>query len=139
MRLVDGRVGRVQAIVSVEEAKAVSEGLHGLGRNGELEGAGSSHGRTARRPQHLYEDLRQDGHDYESVEAERGGPNLMDFVKVKPAKKSKGPAVQASGEETSNLGAREEVASTEMIKCPVCGEFEGDEGAVAFHVNTHFE
>jgi hypothetical protein len=31
------------------------------------------------------------------------------------------------------LSAGEEVAT-----CPVCGEFEGDESAVAHHVESHF-
>ena len=26
----------------------------------------------------------------------------------------------------------------EVVKCPVCGNFEGDERAVAFHVEEHF-
>jgi hypothetical protein len=26
-----------------------------------------------------------------------------------------------------------------LSKCPVCGEFEGDEAAVSHHVDTHFE
>lgn len=35
VRLVDGRVGRVQRMVSEEEARAGSHGLNNLGRNGE--------------------------------------------------------------------------------------------------------
>jgi uncharacterized repeat protein (TIGR03833 family) len=34
---------------------------------------------------------------------------------------------------------RDPTITTVMAKCPVCGEFEGDEAAVSHHVESHFE
>jgi hypothetical protein len=32
-----------------------------------------------------------------------------------------------------------DMSGVEVATCPVCGEFEGDEAAVAHHVEQHFE
>lgn len=141
VRLVDGRVGRVQAMVAEDAARAASEGMANLGRNGEVGGSEPRHVTTSRRMYRRDEDLRTDGYDYESVEDGREGSNLMDYVKTKPMKKSKTPAAQATTSmRTKTDDDDTEVAPTgELVRCPVCSEFEGDERAVAFHVNTHFE
>jgi uncharacterized repeat protein (TIGR03833 family) len=138
VRLVDGRVGRVQAIVSEEAARESSGGLANLGRNGEPVGATTSQHdhrtiRTEQRPQ--FTDMRYDDpYDYESSQASRDGPNLLDFVRPKPKKGRKATRADDAAEEPQS-----QVTSSNLIKCPVCGDFEGDEEAVAFHVNTHFE
>jgi uncharacterized repeat protein (TIGR03833 family) len=145
VRLRDGRVGRVQRIVSQETAEAGSAGLEGLGRNGEVEeeggrvqvlsgtmaGAGSGGGFTGRR----YGDYRVDAPD----EPEEAELSLADYVVVKKGKKgkSKKPVEEGLDEDkaSENAPAIEVATST----CPVCGEFEGDEAAVAHHVNGHFD
>lgn len=57
------------------------------------------------------------------------------FAYVKPAKQKKkgGAKVQEPAEEEEVV---KETAAT--ASCPVCGEFEGDETAVAHHVESHF-
>lgn len=144
VRLQDGRVGRVQKMGSMEEAQATSTGLSGLGRNGEM-GTGQSRVGTATAEtvnsfsRSRYSDFRTDGGE----EPEREEISLADYV-VKDKRKKKG--AKASGvAESSGSNDQPETSldmgctvAAETVKCPVCGEFEGDETAVAHHVNTHF-
>jgi uncharacterized repeat protein (TIGR03833 family) len=151
VRLQDGRVGRVQRIVSEETARLGSEGLSELGRNGEF-GMESNlgiqvkstpatapvGGFTGRR----YGDYRIDEPD----EPASTGLSLSDYVVTKTKRKGrqKNQIVPDSDEDDQKLveGGTARVASDSTIdtaKCPVCGEFEGDEVAVAHHVNTHFD
>lgn len=123
VRLRDGRVGRVQQMVTDEEAQAGSQGLSGLGRNGEsLGGSARSEGRISAR----YADVREDG--YEPPPSNTF--SLGDFLPESDSDEEL--LLQDNG--TSTLPS---VAAPSV--CPVCGEFEGDEIAVAHHVNTHFE
>jgi hypothetical protein len=46
-------------------------------------------------------------------------------------------AEQEVNEDGNSIAAS--ASTTTVAKCPVCGEFEGDEVAVAHHVNTHFD
>jgi hypothetical protein len=124
-------------MASEEAAKASSAGMSGLGRNGEM---GGSNGDTAipgsstfsgRR----YGDFRVDEPD----EPPREGLSLEDYIVVK----GKGKA-QRKRDNKSDLDSEETSANildpaSAIVTCPVCGEFEGDEAAVAHHVNTHFE
>ncbi|EPE27689.1 hypothetical protein GLAREA_04480 [Glarea lozoyensis ATCC 20868] len=139
VRLGDGRVGRVQRIVSEETAKAGAEGLSGLGRNGESSGESRiattmPSGFTHRK----YGDYRIDVPD----EPPSNELSLSDYVVVKTAKKGKGK--KKSTEETDaviNDGDSTTLSAPALVtsKCPVCGDFEGDEAAVAHHVNEHFD
>jgi uncharacterized repeat protein (TIGR03833 family) len=139
VRLGDGRVGRVQRIVSEEAAQAGSEGLNGLGRNGESSGeprtaTAMPSGFTHRK----YGDYRMDAPD----EPPSNKLSLSDYVVVKPAKKGKGK--KKSTEETDAVVNDEDPSKLSApvlgtSKCPVCGDFEGDEAAVAHHVNEHFD
>ncbi|KAN0107949.1 DUF2196 domain containing protein [Hyaloscypha variabilis] len=151
VRLQDGRVGRVQRMVSEETAKAGSEGLSGLGRNGELGMASSIGvqmtpgpsatpigGFTGRR----YGDFRLEEPD----EPPNAGLSLSDYVVTK-TKTNKGQKKARNTLETENSAQDGDGQgptinlsnSTTMARCPVCDEFEGDEAAVAHHVNMHFE
>jgi uncharacterized repeat protein (TIGR03833 family) len=141
VRLQDGRVGRVQRMATDEEAATGSEGLFGLGRNGEIGGpalATSGSGFSGRR----YEDFRIDEPDEPS-----GQPlSLADYVVVKTKGKGRGKKANLSDQshdiDDSTLDSPSqdiELGTTITSTCPVCGEFEGDETAVAHHVNTHFD
>ena len=153
VRLQDGRVGRVQRMVSEETAKAESEGLSGLGRNGDV-GIGmeiNASIQTTSAPVMTpvggfngirYGDFRLEEPD----EPPSAGLSLSDYVVTKPKrrgrqKKQNDMDLDAAKKEV-NGGGHSMVASdlsTTVAKCPVCGEFEGDEVAVAHHVNTHFD
>ncbi|TVY36368.1 Uncharacterized protein LOCC1_G006844 [Lachnellula occidentalis] len=140
VRLRDGRVGRVQRMVSRETAEAGAEGMNGLGRNGEL-GNGSHEGvrvASARVAGPRYGDYRVEAPDEPDV----ANLSLADYVVVKGKKKGKSKKLdeEASSaaiqdESTEDLASAKAATST----CPVCGEFEGDEAAVAHHVNEHFD
>ncbi|PVH81847.1 hypothetical protein DL98DRAFT_416096 [Cadophora sp. DSE1049] len=101
VRLQDGRVGRVQRMASAEEVRVGSEGLSGLGRNGEgAEGAGEEN----RRGKNAQKETDQGAAEDEQADVVTNG---------------------SSSQSSTTL-------------CPVCGEFEGDEVALAHHVNGHF-
>lgn len=138
VRLQDGRVGRVQRLVSEGEATVASAGLNGLGRNGESAAVGSQGtvgSRAAFAPK--YGDFRLDAPD-EPPAAEL---SLSDYVvvKTKPAKKGKGK--KQTGHANDKTPEAESVSPLPPTTstCPVCGEFEGDEAAVAHHVSEHFD
>jgi uncharacterized repeat protein (TIGR03833 family) len=140
VRLQDGRVGRVQRTVSEEEAKAGSQGLSALGRNGESSGAADrvTTAMTGGFTNRKYGDYRVDAPD----EPPKSELSLEDYVVVKTAKKGKGK--KKGTEEVSADAVQREVTESIQVgsttsRCPVCGEFEGDEAAVAHHVNEHFD
>jgi hypothetical protein len=138
-------------MVSEETAEAGSEGLSGLGRNGETGtdsdfGAQASSaptttpvgGFTGRR----YGDYRMDEPD----EPSSAGLSLSDYVVTKA--KRKGRQKNQDAPDPDEMVQNVDEDGTEMVtanstiatvNCPVCGEFEGDEVAVAHHVNTHFD
>jgi uncharacterized C2H2 Zn-finger protein len=101
-------------MASEEEARSGSAGLNGLGRNGE--------GPAQFAPRVQYTHV----HDEREVPA--AGYSLGDFLPV-------GHPLQQNGTESQQPQKKTEEV---VIKCPVCGDFEGDEAAVSHHVNTHF-
>lgn len=142
VRLRDGRVGRVQALVSDTEGQRGEELVGGadvdLCRNGEtstrsFENRGGGRGSRRGGFRHV-RDIRED--DEYLYNEERGGEtrNMGYFAALEAADaehaESKGWGRDA--------GERPEVTS-EMAVCPVCGLFEGDERAVAHHVEGHFQ
>ena len=82
-----------------------------------------------------YGDFRVDEPD----EPPREGLSLEDYIVVKgkgKAQRKKDNKSDLDSEETSGNIPDPALA---IVMCPVCGEFEGDETAVAHHVNSHFE
>lgn len=145
VRLQDGRVGRVQRMVSEETAKRGSEGLSDLGRNGEMGDLGCTKFQTTSTPiggftARRYGDFRAE----EPNEPPSAGLSLADYVVTKGRKGRQKKATAEDpvsednaineGETTNDLSTAETTS-----KCPVCGDFEGDELAVAHHVNGHFD
>ncbi|KAK3197570.1 hypothetical protein GRF29_216g634423 [Pseudopithomyces chartarum] len=136
VRLRDGRVGRVQCLVSEAEGLE-GEALAGgpganVGRNGENGMSGNVDGgrggrgaRGGKGGYHFERDIREND-EYFYDESKAAGRDLGLFAQLEEADRghavSRGPTV----------------ASSEMATCPVCGNFEGDERAVAFHVEEHF-
>jgi uncharacterized repeat protein (TIGR03833 family) len=152
VRLRDGRVGRVQKLCSEEDRKAGEGGMSGLGRNGEvltnLEGgfgqpgaeqhsAGNILQTTNQRPAPLpkYQDSRYDGYDA----PQREEANLEDYVVFKTKGKGKKGKKKTIEPDVDAEGLSGTSSATIISTCPVCGEFEGDEAAVAHHVEGHFE
>lgn len=121
VRLTDGRVGRVQRMVSEETARLGSEGLSGLGRNGET-GSQPHSQQTVSQPRFTsrYRDVREEEGESEPT----AGRSLQDFLPV-------GHPLREDTPVSKPVSA--------LHTCPVCGEFEGDEEAVSHHVGTHFD
>ncbi|CAG8235977.1 unnamed protein product [Penicillium salamii] len=138
VRLADGRVGRVQSIRNGEPTpepegmEGIQQGAPGIQLRAEGDVTGKGNRFSSR-------DMRLDGP--EEPEAEPLGLDMY----IRPAKgKKKGKKTQAGQSEqsepervqnTRDAGGAQKSGS---LKCPVCGDFEGDEAAVAHHVAGHF-
>ncbi|KAI8941262.1 hypothetical protein NX059_002492 [Plenodomus lindquistii] len=159
VRLRDGRVGRVQALVTEAEGERgealVGGAGAGLGRDGEgvgrggdsagVRGGGFVGGRVER-------DVREMDEYFYDEEMATASASLGLFGALEDAdrgflrgKRGRGRAKGkkrgggGGGVEEDEKG--EEVrldVQTAMATCPVCGDFEGDEAAVAYHVEEHF-
>ncbi|XP_014560648.1 hypothetical protein COCVIDRAFT_88513 [Bipolaris victoriae FI3] len=124
VRLRDGRVGRVQSLASEaegERGEALVGGADaGLGRDGEVRGSGRGARMAGSR---MERDVREND-EYFYDEARRGEVDGGLFAALEEADRRY---------EGSSRGGGGEAAV-----CPVCGVFEGDEVAVARHVESHF-
>lgn len=125
VRLSDGRIGRVQRMHTGEIPPQ------------DTSAAPTSTSRNTRPPRER--DNRQSKFQSRDIRLDDDGEAPAEeidlFAYMKPAKQKKkgGAKVQESvGEEE----VVREAATT--ASCPVCGEFEGDEMAVAHHVESHF-
>lgn len=133
VRLSDGRVGRVQTMA---EGGRSSQG--GSGENEEMQMSYSSaSGHSSRqRPNEAWQAPPQEQLGLDAYMKES-----------KPKKRGRGNGRQA-GDSSGGAGASEEPnvpinappdTSVEVLTCPVCGAFEGDEAAVSHHVAGHFD
>ncbi|KAF2824823.1 hypothetical protein CC86DRAFT_371335 [Ophiobolus disseminans] len=127
VRLRDGRVGRVQGLVGNEEGEKgeASAGM-GLGRNGESPGMSRGGGRMV--GGRVERDIREeDDYLYDESRVQASSDGL--FAALEEADKR---------HQVQKRGVGSGMGDEEVVKCPVCGDFEGDERAVAFHVEEHF-
>lgn len=134
VQLVDGRVGRVQGMVNVETARAASAGLHNLGRNGESSSWSElPMGYRSRMSQKV---SGMDNNDIDNNYNNENRPSATfgDYLTAPPPSANAVTAAAALPRQ-DNADTSE---TTMIVSCPVCGNFEGDEAAVAFHVNSHF-
>ncbi|PQE28384.1 Major facilitator superfamily domain general substrate transporter protein [Rutstroemia sp. NJR-2017a BBW] len=141
-----------------EELRVGEDGERGAGEGGRGRGRGRR-GRGGGFLDRRYGDFRQDEIAEPAADA---GVSLEDYVVVKGRGKGKkggrrgsadpgveggsgervegGGLEEGNGEEMRDTGTAASAGFTSaMSVCPVCGEFEGDEMAVAHHVNGHFE
>ncbi|KAI1470514.1 uncharacterized protein F4812DRAFT_268449 [Daldinia caldariorum] len=155
VRLTDGRIGRVQSMSTIStvsttptsntiSADAAASGGPSTPTGGEpvdsiAIGGPSSQLRGARRPH--YRDARLE----EPLEIPPEQADLSAYIvpSRRKGKNKNGPKQTADhpdGSLRSNTVANAipDVTSA-TATCPVCGEFEGDETAVAHHVAEHFE
>ncbi|KAI1775406.1 hypothetical protein F4818DRAFT_441501 [Hypoxylon cercidicola] len=152
VRLADGRIGRVQSMGSAASSASPSRpGSAGSTSDPAPPTAHSADGAASRQRRPRYRDVRLD----EPLEAAPEQADLSAYI-VPARRKGKnrngngngnGPrhAGQPDGSartdgvlETSDANSATDVTSA-TATCPVCGEFEGDETAVAHHVAAHFE
>jgi uncharacterized repeat protein (TIGR03833 family) len=124
VRLSDGRIGRVQRMHTGEiQPQEASPAPTSTSRTTRL-----PRERDNRRSKFQSRDIRLD----EDGEAPAEEIDLFAYVKPAKQKKRGGAKVQKPVEEE----VVKEAATT--ASCPVCGNFEGDEMAVAHHVESHF-
>lgn len=149
VRLTDGRVGRVQSMSSSAAASTSGQPSGSTTVAGGSQEATVPEGYAAgSRP---FRGRRRDGGgDIRYSENQDLPPQqigLDAYVKEKkPKKRGRGKGNSGTNEATaaeddvpvgdSGIDSR---APPESATCPVCGEFEGDEAAVAHHVASHFD
>lgn len=125
VRLVDGRVGRVQQMVTEEAARAGAAGLSNLGRNGEELNARVMQSSTY------------------PVASRSGGSARVEKETDEPSSTYSLDAFLPPGhplrDGSTNASPSPSAGGTAIHSCPVCGDFEGDEIAVSHHVATHFD
>lgn len=149
VRLTDGRVGRVQSMSSTAASASEQSGVTTNSLIGGTQEATIHEGHAAgSRP--IRGRRRDGGGDIRYTEDQDLPPQqigLNAYVKEKkPKKRGRGKGNSSTDGATAaddNLPGRDSAvesrAPTESATCPVCGEFEGDEAAVAHHVATHFD
>lgn len=125
VRLSDGRVGRVQRMHTGDLPAPGSQATESS-----TTGANTRpRERDNRRSKFQSRDIRlEDGGEAPAEEID-----LFSYVKQAKPKK-KGAKIPDPEEEEPMV----QTTATSTATCPVCGEFEGDEIAVAHHVETHF-
>ncbi|WYZ46179.1 hypothetical protein EsH8_IX_000404 [Colletotrichum jinshuiense] len=125
VRLMDGRVGRVQSHAGPQQAASTTEP-----EPAEFT-AGPSAYRDSRPP-------RRQGR-WQEPEADLPSAQVGLEAYIRPAKQKNGgrgrPAAAAAAYEEEPAPP----ASSEAVTCPVCGTFEGDAAAVEHHVASHFD
>ncbi|KAM7216756.1 MFS multidrug transporter [Rhypophila decipiens] len=144
VRLSDGRVGRVQSMVSSSSSTTTTTinvhfGGSDAGR-GRGRGRGWGRGRGGRGNRYARDDYTYDAGDRGPSDQ----PALSLEAYIRPARNQRGQRGTNQGQggnstrsmATSRADIRR--ARVETSTCPVCGVFEGDETAVTHHVATHF-
>ena len=116
----------MQGLVSNEEGENGESSVGGPGAN--LRRDGASRGGGGMRGGRIERDIREDD-EYLYDESRLQGRSEGLFAALEEADKR-------HQNQRGRGGKVEE--KVEMVKCPVCGEFEGDEMAVAHHVESHF-
>lgn len=122
VRLRDGRIGRVQRMHTGDLPASDPPQEPNPAVRGE------SHRHRSQRPRFMATDIRnEDGGGEPTSEVD-----LFAYVKqAKPKKRGGQKAQERVPDEVESEPAA-------VATCPVCGIFEGDETAVAHHVETHF-
>lgn len=108
VRLTDGRVGRVQRMANDQAPSQQPTSGFTVRREG--------------RQAPTYQDMRN-----EEFPSEPPPRTLLDFL----------PDDNDSPENVESLAGERITFSSATAKCPICGDFEGDEIAVTRHVETH--
>lgn len=152
VRLTDGRVGRVQTMSSTAASTSGqpsgSSLLVGGAETATSHDGQQQDGHTP--PTRPFRGRRRDGGgDIRYSEHQDAPPQqigLDAYVKEKKPKKrgrgkgrSSNDATAAEDDLPADDSAGVSRAPPESATCPVCGEFEGDEVAVAHHVSSHFD
>ena len=120
VRLQDGRVGRVQRMCTEAEARAASEYFVTSNEPANGDDNVQTNTGSASRRRMRYTDARDD----EGTNLPTSQKSLADYL----------PA-----EDNSSIKTDAKTDESAKTRCPVCEQFEGDEIAVAHHVNSHFD
>ena len=148
VRLTDGRIGRVQRMMSESAGSIITSPDVSTAGSSESTPDGSTRSRggpSAGRGQlPRYRDVRLD----EPLDAPAEQIDLAAYIvpSKRKGKGKKGPkagqaadATDGNNNPVGNGSGAAVNATASTATCPVCNAFEGDEAAVAHHVTGHFE
>ncbi|PYI31754.1 hypothetical protein BP00DRAFT_456743 [Aspergillus indologenus CBS 114.80] len=126
VRLTDGRVGRVQSMRAGSGGQSADPAALAPAEFTSAADLSRGRGSQARR-----------------TEADEPPRNIgLDAYITKPSRqKRRGGRGEGAGVGVGGLdgdAAEAAAAAAPVVTCPVCGVFEGDEAAVAYHVASHF-
>ena len=130
VRLVDGRIGRVQTLAASDGQSSEEAAEAGVPPESE-----TSFTPRGRRGQHR----GQNRSEPEEPPAQQIGLDAYVKQKKPRGKGARRSATEEAPEPTSNEATTSSAENSEMVTCPVCGSFTGDEAAVAHHVASHFD
>ncbi|RAH84322.1 hypothetical protein BO86DRAFT_239989 [Aspergillus japonicus CBS 114.51] len=127
VRLTDGRVGRVQSMSAGSGGQSADPAA--------LEPAEFTSAAA--------EFSRGRGSQARRTEADEPPRNIgLDAYITKPSRQKRrggrGEGAGAGGLDGDAVAVAVAAAAAPVVTCPVCGVFEGDEAAVAYHVASHF-
>ncbi|KAK4195692.1 hypothetical protein QBC40DRAFT_17985 [Triangularia verruculosa] len=144
VRLVDGRVGRVQSMGSSSTASTTDSGSGDFDdfASGSAEGS-SALGFGGREREERSGRGRYQAGPTDWREEERPSEQVGLDAYIRPAKQKRGgrrggPAGTTSAGNTEPTGELS-AAGQEVSTCPVCNDFTGDATAIAHHVTGHFD
>ncbi|KAK1753662.1 MFS multidrug transporter [Echria macrotheca] len=135
VRLIDGRVGRVQtmAAATAQPSLSIPPEADAL----EEVDVSNGHPRAPRQPRHLMSQRN---------ETELPTSSISLDAYIKPAKQRRAAGKGKANRDTDSTATSSTANPTsrpeqraETSSCPVCGNFEGDPAAVAHHVASHFD
>ncbi|GAB7354737.1 hypothetical protein MBLNU459_g5150t1 [Dothideomycetes sp. NU459] len=134
VRLVDGRIGRVQRLdtAGAPSGNAQQTESQALGQSNTGTGPASSY--RSFRMQSKYTDVRMEDNPTEPPSQY----DLSAFVVREAKPKKKGAKSLLKAAPSLEPEPETEPLAATSAKCPVCDAFEGDEAAVAHHVESHF-
>ncbi|KAK4459468.1 hypothetical protein QBC42DRAFT_231690 [Cladorrhinum samala] len=150
VRLVDGRIGRVQSMVGRDGSSSGTDPGVEVDPSAPVDAQPAGYGRMGRRPPRFVQDVRNDPYSPPAPETPVG---LDAYIKPAKDKKRKGGKGSGGGGgattssetaagtsfESANHALEGVAAQEDALTCPVCNDFRGDARAIQHHVASHFD
>ncbi|KAK4184208.1 hypothetical protein QBC35DRAFT_65102 [Podospora australis] len=142
VRLVDGRIGRVQSMApqsqsETSDAPDSADGITGDHQE-QVSMIGETGGRTRARGGARFRfesDVRTDGF----APPPSSALGLDAYIKPAKQKKGRGGGTTSTTNTSTATSSSDTAPAGEISTCPVCNDFTGDETAISHHVASHFD
>ncbi|KAK4225284.1 hypothetical protein QBC38DRAFT_369015 [Podospora fimiseda] len=142
VRLVDGRIGRVQSMAGQDGGSPSSSGPGMAEIGNEVEDTQLSYGRRGRQPRFV-RDVRTDQYSPPAPDVAVGLDAYIKPAKDKQRRGGRGAPASEPVTGTSYVDGTDDLEDVSAVEdvatCPVCNDFRGDATAIAHHVASHFD